>query len=405
MRRKLTKAAIDAISPRARPIVIFDTELPGFALKALPSGKKVFQLRYRMGGRNTPKRTLTIGNYGVLTPDGARRQAQIHLGEIRRGVDPAGEKARKLAQDRSALTLAAVAADFMVLHAKAKRRSRTVEEYERLIERLIIPTFGSRRLKDISSGEVERWHHGLKATPYQANRALAVFSKLMSWAAQRGYRDGDNPCRAVEKFAEVARRRYLSPAEIANLGEAIRACEADGSVTVYAAAFFRLLLLTGMRKDELRLLTWDRVDYARRVLVLDELDSKTGRRDVPLSAPALQILHDIPRLGGNPYVFPGKRTGQPLVNVAKPWARVLAKAGIEATRVHDLRHSVGAVGVTTGASLLLIGGVLGHRSQQTTQRYAHLSDDPVRATAEAIGERVAAALDGKIGDLVSMQRR
>lgn len=239
----------------------------------------------------------------------------------------------------------------------------------------------------------------------QANRALAVLSKLLSWAASRGYREGDNPCRSVEKFKEVARRRYLAPVEIAKLGEAIRRCESDGSITQHMAAFFRVLLLTGLRKDELRLLTWDRIYLERRVLVLGDLDSKSGRRDVPLSGPVLQIFSNLPRLGNNPFVFVGKRSHRPFVNASKPWARLLAVAGIEAARIHDLRHTAASIAVSTGASLLLIGGVLGHRSPQTTQRYAHLSDDPVRAVSDAIAERMTSALAGDSGDVVPLRKK
>ena len=104
-------------------------------------------------------------------------------------------------------------------------------------------------------------------------------------------------------------------------------------------------------------------------------------------------------------VFVGKLAGRPAINVSKPWARVLDRAGIVSARIHDLRHTAASVGVTAGASLVLIGGMLGHKSQQTTQRYAHLADDPVRATAEMISERIAKALDGEIEDVVPRNLR
>jgi integrase len=403
MRCRITKAIIDRTPvPPEKPLILFDTDLPGFVLKISPKGRRTFQLRYRMGGRDTPKKTFTIGRFGPLTPEQARRQAQILLGDIRRGVDPAAEKAHRIAEERGAATVADVAADFMTLHVKAKRRTRTFAEYERLVSRLILPAFGTRPIKNLTTAEIERWHHGQRSTPYQANRALAVLASLVSWASQRGHLER-NPAVAVERYPEIARRRYLSPAEIGRLGHALRESVADGSLSPHVAAFFRLLLLTGMRKDELRLLTWDRVDLDRRQLVLGELDSKTGSRCVPLSAPAVEVLTNLPPIGGNPYVFPGHLPGRPIVNVNKPWARVIARAGIEA-RIHDLRHSAASIAVAAGASLPLIGGVLGHKSQATTARYAHLSDDPVRATAEAIGDRAAAALDGATADVVPMRR-
>ncbi len=404
MRCRITKATLDRtpIPTDGKPLIVFDTDLAGFACKITPSGRRVFQLRYRVGGRDTPKKTLTIGPYGPLTPEQARRQAQVLLGDIRRGVDPAAVKALKIAEERGAATVAVVASDFMTLHTRSKRRARTTAEYDRLLDVIILPAFGTRKIKTITAAEIERWHHAQRDTPYQANRALAVLSKLLAWALQRGHVES-NPAAAVERFPEVARRRYLSPVEIAALGQALRECEVGGAVSPYVSAYFRLLLLTGMRKDELRLLTWDRVKLDRRVLVLGELDAKTGQRDVPLSAPAVEILTNLQPLGGNPFVFPGQKTGRPIVNVDKSWARVLTRAGIEA-RIHDLRHSAASIAVAAGASLPLIGGVLGHKSPATTARYAHLSDSPVRATVDLIGDRVAAALDGTSADIVPMRR-
>jgi integrase len=155
-----------------------------------------------------------------------------------------------------------------------------------------------------------------------------------------------------------------------------------------------------MRRDELRTLPWRCVDLERGVFVLE--DSKVGARAVPISAPVRQILAGLPRVAGNDYVFCGRGAGAPLTNTAKPWARVLAAAEIAPTRLHDLRHTAASTGISAGASLALIGGVLGHRSQQTTARYAHLADDPVRATSEAIAERIAQALGGGQAEVVTL---
>ncbi len=401
MRAKITKRRADVARDQAmavgRPIVLFDTGQPGFVLKASPTGNRTYQFRYRMGGRNTPLRTYTIARHGDMTPEQARRQAQALLGDVRQGIDPAAQKLKRAAEARGALTLAQVAADFMDVHVRAKRKSSTVAEYERLLRTLILPSFGARRLGDISSGDIERWHYGKRATPYQANRALAVLSKLMSWGGSRGYRQGDNPCRPVERFKELPRKRYLSPTEIAQIGGAIRELESGEGLSPHVAALFRVLLLTGMRKDELRLLEWRRVDLIRVVIVLEDRDAKGGARDVPLSAPVMQILSSLPRLAGNDFVFVGNRVGRPVVNVSKPWARVLKAAGIDRARIHDLRHTAASVGVAAGVSLTLIGGVLGHKSHQTTARYAHLSDDPVRASSEAIAARIDKALGSPAG--------
>lgn len=400
---KITKTLVDGTPvPDGKPLFIFDRELSGFVLKVTPSGKRIYQLRYRMGGREAAVTTYTLGRHGTpWTAELARKEAERLLLQVKNGIDPATAKKQKAIEDRSAVTLAIVVEDFLELHVRAKRKRRTTTEYEKLFRNVILPTLGQRRLKEIVPGDVERWHHGMKGTPYQANRALAVLSKFMNWATSRGYRSGDNPCKTVEKFKERPRKRYLSPVEIGAVGNAIRRLEESGDLAPHIAAYFRALMLSGMRKDELRLLEWRRVDLERGVIVLEDWDSKhegdakSGGRDVPINAPMRQIFTTLLRVEGNPFVFIGKRAGRPVVNVSKPWKRVLEAAGIEKARVHDLRHTAASVGVSAGATLLLIGGVLGHRSTQTTARYAHLAADPVRATSEAIGERVAAALDGK----------
>jgi integrase len=158
-----------------------------------------------------------------------------------------------------------------------------------------------------------------------------------------------------------------------------------------------------MRRDELRTLEWRWVDLDRNVFSLP--DTKVGRRDIPIAAPVQQVLAGLPRIEGNPYVFCGAKAGRPIINIAKSWKRVLKAAGIAHARPHDLRHTAASVAVTAGASLLLIGGVLGHKSSKTTERYSHLSDDPVRATSEAIAERISLALDSSPASVIHLSKR
>src|SRR5271168_907552 len=157
-------------------------------------------------------------------------------------------------------------------------------------------------------------------------------------------------------------------------------------------------MLTGLRRDELRTLRWNAVDQERGVIVL--VDTKTGGRTVPICAPVREILATLPRIDGNAHVFPGRSYEKPLRNIAKPWARIVALAGIAAARPHDLRHTAASLAVAGGASLELIGGLLGHRSPLTTKRYTHLGDSPVRATADMIGRQIDAAMKGDAADVV-----
>ena len=405
MRAKITKRVVDELATADKVIVLFDSEQPGFVLKITPAGRKVYQVRYRLGGRTSPLKTFTIGRHGApWTVEQARRQAESLLLQVRQGIDPAAEKAKRIADDRGALTVEALSAEFLETYGKTKLKPRSLEEYTRAFKTHITPRIGSLKVRDVSHGDVERLHHAMRSMPPTANRTVAALSKFFSWAIRGGYRpDRNNPCKGLEKYPEQGRQRYLSPVEIAAVGEAIRSCEETGTVTPWHAGLFRCLLLTGMRRDELRKLEWQWVDLDRNVFALP--DTKVGRRDIPIAAPVQQVLAGLPRVEGNPYVFCGAKSGRPIINIAKPWMRVLKSAGIARARPHDLRHTAASVGVTAGASLVLIGGVLGHRNSKTTERYSHLSDDPVRATSEAIAKRIWKELGDRTADVIPLSKR
>ena len=155
-------------------------------------------------------------------------------------------------------------------------------------------------------------------------------------------------------------------------------------------AILKLLIFTGARKGEIETLTWPEIDFESGYLKL--LDSKTGQKAIPLNAGALQVLNDRKRLQGSDYVFPAFRGDGHYEGTPKVWKRIRSMAGIENVRLHDLRHSFASIAVSGGASLPIIGALLGHTNSSTTQRYAHLSDDPLKAASEAVGSQISAAL-------------
>src|SRR5262249_27533110 len=213
------------------------------------------------------------------------------------------------------------------------------------------------------------------------------------WGHRNGFPlPGDNPCRGLEKYPERPRERFLRPNELARLGDALAAADAD-PVNLYQVAAVRLLIFTGARMTEILTLIWDWIDLDNGVVRLP--DSKTGAKTIHLSAPARAVLDALPRVVGNPYVIVGAKDGAHLVNLEKPWRRIRKTAGLTDVRLHDLRHSFASVGAGAGMGLPMIGKLLGHSQPQTTARYAHLDHDPVKAANEAIGRRIAAALDGK----------
>ena len=394
-RKHIAIRAVKALKPGE---AVRDNEVRGFGCRRQRDAR-VYFLRTRYRGK---REYFTIGEHGSpWTPEKARDEAKRILGDIAAGKDSA--LAREA--ERTAPDIERLAERFFREHVEAKRKPRTAMEYRALLDRFILPALGRIRVQDVTRADVARLHHSMRATPRQANHALAVLSKLFNWAEKYGYRpDGSNPCRHVEHYPEGRRERFLSEAELAHLAEALAEAERESTESPYVIAAVRLLVFTGARLSEVLNLRWQDVDVERAKLWLP--DSKTGRKALYLSAPALQVLADLPRLDGNPHVICGDKPGARLVNIQKPWRRIRARAGLEDVRLHDLRHSFASVAAAGGLSLPMIGKLLGHTQAATTQRYAHLAADPVCAANEAIGQRIAAMMKGGAGsDVVTLPRR
>ena len=199
--------------------------------------------------------------------------------------------------------------------------------------------------------------------------------------------DGSNPCRHVKRFREERRERFLSDAEYQRLGETLRKIERDGSETASATAAVRLLMLTGCRLSEIQKLRWEHVNLETGELRLP--DTKTGAKVVHLGDPAIAVLRGIDREDGNAWVIAGRKPGSHLTDLQHPWRRIRAHADLDDVRIHDLRHSFASGGLLVGEGLPMIGKLHGHTQVQTTARYAHLANDPIKSAANRIASRIA----------------
>jgi integrase len=358
---------------------IWDASIPGFGARRQTGPAVSYFLKYRNpDGR---QRWHSIGRHGApWTPETARAEARRLLGAVVAGDDPAADRsARKVAK-----TVADVAASFMREHVETKRKPRTVCEYKRLLQTAILPELGTKRIVDVSRGDVARLHHARRVTPTQANRMLALLSVLFTFAERIGERpDGSNPCRHVERFPQRRRERFLSADELGRLGDVLTAYRGSP----YHPATIKLLIFTGARLGEVLGLLWGWIDFDRGEARLP--DSKTGAKTLHLPPPALEVLAGLPRIEGEPHVL-GARRGTTFIEA--PWRRIRATAGLAEVRLHDLRHAFASVAASAGMGLPIIGKMLGHTQAQTTQRYAHLASDPVKAAAATVAARINAAL-------------
>ena len=389
---KLTKREIDAATytgeNNARH-VLWDDEVPGFGVRLFPSGKKSFVLSYRTAGR---KRMMTIGTYGALTLDQARKAARGELAKVEtQGADPLADREK----ERRGETLADLCAAYMERHGNAKK---SAAEDQRRIDRHILPKWRTLKAAAIIRADVAALHAKIgKAHPYEANRTLALLSKMFELARRWGFvPDGHpNPARDIDRFKEHKRDRWVTPAELPALAQAIN--EEPNQSARFA---LWLYLLTGARKSELLQAQWSHVDWDRSEIKIP--DTKAGHAHfIPLSGPALALLREIPRADGNPFIIvgrgprkapaDGKAPPAHLVNISKPWNRVRKAAGVEDVRLHDLRRTVGSWLAQSGNSLHLIGRVLNHSNTSTTAVYARFGEDTVRAALEQHGARIMGA--------------
>lgn len=385
MKVRLNKRVIDdAVYEGPGGCYLWDTEIASFGVRIYKSGRKAFVVSYWSRGR---RRFYTIGAFGKLTLHQAREEALDIFLRVRRGEDPSADRRRA----KAAPTMADLADRHIEDHAKVKNKAQSVKRDRRAWDRCILPKLGKRKVKDISRADVARLMTEMADTPAMANKVLTLLSKAFNLAEVWEWRpEGSNPCRHVSRFKEEARDRYLSESELRRLGQVLEQAEHEWLACPHALAAIRLLVLTGCRSAEILKLRWDDVDLERKCLRLP--DSKTGKRTVLLNEPAVEVLCGIEQQDDNSHVIVGDKPGSHRSSLQALWERIREAAEIPDVRIHDLRHTFASFGVNGGQNLAVVGRLLGHSKITTTQRYAHLADDPVRQATDAIGASLADAL-------------
>lgn len=388
---KLTKAIIDSAKPKATEYVLWDEQPTGFGVRITSNGIKTYLVKFRVGhGRRARQRKLSIGRHGSpWTLEQARREAKRLLGIAAQGGDPAAERALQ----REAERFEDFAERYMRDHAHPKKKASSAAEDRRLIDRVLLPAFRGRILMELDHRDIATLHSSMSDRRYTANRCLALLSKMFSLAEAWGDRPRQsNPCIGVTKYAETKRERFLTGPELKRLSESISKAE-QGGAHPHGIAVLRLLVMTGARKGEILSLRWSEFDADRHLIT--KVDSKTGRKALPISQAASKYIGQLPRRQNSPWVFPAARGDRHYQGLTKVWLDIRKEAGLSDVRIHDLRHTFASIAVGGGASLPVIGRILGHSQPQTTQRYAHLADDPVRQAIEATSGSIAEAILGR----------
>lgn len=376
---KLTKTAIEKMTPGDRDLWHWDSMLPGFGVRVFPSGQKSYVVRYRT--QHGTQRKMSLGDVRVLDPDQAREKARHALASVKAGHDPATA--------RKDLLAAPIVADLAERHTKlhaAKLKPGTQRNYETLWRKHILPRIGKKRVADITTGDIADLHADMGERPTNANRALELVSKAFAIAEQLGWRPrNSNPCHGIPSYPENERQRILTQEEIkAVMAGMVRLRNSESTSITW---LIPMLLLTGLRVSEWSLSKWEWVNFGNGTLTLP--DSKTGGRVVHLPDAAIELLEQMPR--HCEWIFTDATQKQPLRWAWQAWAKIRGQFGLDDARLHDLRHTVGSVGHMNGLSQKEIAEMLGHRQLKTTERYLHIYDERKR---QAANRAAAAILNG-----------
>lgn len=383
--------------PESGNRIYYDDLVKGFGIRVTATGAKSFVLRYVIDGH---ERRMTLGSYPALSVTAAKEIALKLRGKVADGFDPLETRN----QAREAPTMRNLAADYLERHATPFKRASSIKDDRSSIDHLILPKLGAKKVASVRRRDIEALHQSLKKTPYRANRVLALLSKMFSLAVTWDWRP-DNPCRGVKRFQEEPRTRWLSSEEIGRLAQVLAE-----TPNRRAANAIRLLMLTGARRSEVLGAKWDQFDLQQGIWTKPSAHTKQKKEErVPLSAPAMALLQEIRAQAGegtniSPYVFPGDAEDKPLQDIKKGWRKIQQAAGLESVRLHDLRHTYASHLVSSGLSLEMVGRLLGHTQASTTQRYAHLADDPLREATNRFGATVEAASGKrKSAEVISIQ--
>jgi len=380
---KLTKSAVDAAQPQTQPVELRDTLVPGFLCKITPTGRKVFMLQYRTNAGD--RRKPALGLYGELTVEQARSLAQEWLAQVRRGGDPAAEKAAA----RQAPTVKELCVKFMEDHSSQRNKPSTQKGYQGIIDRNIIPLLGRMKVQDVKRPDVASMMKKMAHKPGDANRTFSVMRKMFNLAEVWGYRpDGTNPCRHVPMYPAGKATHLISDEEMGKLFHYLDHLEAEGLEHPVIPLAIRLQFEFAARRSEIVLLEWSWVDLENRRVVWP--DSKTGGMSKPMSEEAYRLLSTALRHEGSLYVLPSPR--QPMKHLTtgeyyNGWRRTLKAAGVTHVGTHGIRHRAATDIANSGIPVKVGMALTAHKTVAMFMRYVHTEDAPVREAAELVANR------------------
>lgn len=359
---RITKRAVESMVPGPGEVFLWDDELRGFGLRVTSRGAKSYILQYRMGGREARTRRFTIGTHGSpWTPDQARKEAARLKILIRQGVDPAqAEQERR----RQAVDLAFDAYVQSFTDMYLKRRWKQWKLGAGVLTREVVPVLRDKPLPRIRRSDVSGVWDRLVDRPAVARLTHATLRKLFRWAVSRGDIER-SPLEGAEAPPAVpARDRVLSDEELGLLWSGIDVVSAPFDT------FFRLLVLTGQRRDEVAGLQWNELDRSEALWTLPGSRTKNRKPHmVPLSGQIVEILDRIAEGAEWPAqgLVLSTTRATPISGFSKPKRKLdgylqerLGGSRYVHWRVHDLRRTVATGLQRLGVRFEVTEAILNH---------------------------------------------